>query len=221
MGEVAKRSGRSRALSRDLDLSPAGLEAGNRRARLLFNIYPNPKVNDSNSYALALASVFADFPEAIGQQAIDVLMRRRPFLPTAAEVHKACEEIVAPIARRISRDRLIDEQIRKREELARRDAENARARSEPVTQARSSEKLKEVLTSLAAARPTPKIQRYNRIDCSPDPTDDDAAEHTELHRKLMDKMKAAGLPTDPLESGQGPPPLQQTKRGPTPSRKCG
>lgn len=129
-----------------------GIAAAERLGRALVGSYPAREVNDPRAYALAIASVFADYPEEIGSRAVSGLIRSLKFLPTAADVHEACEALMAPArTRRAMAQRMLREHERR--------AAEAPVERKPVTPEqkatldRELETLKRNLAMPAAAKP--------------------------------------------------------------------
>lgn len=96
-----------------------GLEVGSKLGRMLMGAYSKKEVNDPKIFTYAVASVFADFPEAVGKQAIAAIIRKQKFPPAPAEVNEACQAIVAGIYRkRATAKRMLREHERREKEAA-------------------------------------------------------------------------------------------------------
>lgn len=75
-------------------LRPAGFDAAKACAALLLGSYPASRLNDVDVFTGAILGVFHDYPVDIGRAAVNLLVRRLIFPPTAAEVAGACEDLV-------------------------------------------------------------------------------------------------------------------------------
>lgn len=96
-----------------------GIEVGSKLARALVGCYPAKEVSQPEIFAYAVSSIFADYPEAIGKQAIAAIIRRQKFLPAPAEVNDACQAIVAGIYRKRTRaTKMLREHDRRAREAA-------------------------------------------------------------------------------------------------------
>jgi hypothetical protein len=128
---------------------PCGLKTGTSLAEMLFRCYPGRDAADPKTYALALASVFADYPEPVGRAAIHALIRRLKWLPTAADINEACTGIAGVETQRRNRARRILVEHDRRRAEAEHDAEIERDR--PIVLAR----LREIGGLAAMLRPAP------------------------------------------------------------------
>jgi hypothetical protein len=63
----------------------------------LVGSYPRHSVDDPQTYAEAIVSIFREYPPAIGARAIDAITRRSSFIPTRAELVKECEALMGQL----------------------------------------------------------------------------------------------------------------------------
>lgn len=90
------------------------------RARVLFGCYRKGEANDPETYAAAVAAVLSEYPENIIRAVTDPrcgIPSRSDWLPTVAEVKKACEALYGPVRRTSEWDKQAVEQIQNRARL--------------------------------------------------------------------------------------------------------
>jgi hypothetical protein len=90
-----------------------------KRARLLFGCYRKGDANDPETYVAAITAVLSRFPEDVIKQVTHPakgLPIRTDFLPTVAEVHRACEAIMLPRREAVARDARVKKQLDERGE---------------------------------------------------------------------------------------------------------
>lgn len=82
-----------------------------KTADLLFDLLPPLDVGDPKAFAAATIAILAGYPAEVLDQAVAAIAKRsdRPTLKFITEV---CEELYAPIERRLERERAIDQHRR-------------------------------------------------------------------------------------------------------------
>lgn len=106
-----------------------------KRARLLFGCYRKGDANDPDTYVAAITAVLSRYPEDVIKHVTHPakgLPIRTDFLPTVAEVHRACEAIMTPRREATARSARVKKQLEERDELTprttfARDSAEARA----------------------------------------------------------------------------------------------
>jgi hypothetical protein len=183
---------------------PCGLKRGKELAIFLVGSYPENEIPAPDIYARVMRVVFAEFSQAVGQRAIDRLLLRLKRPPSGAHVHEACDEIagVERMRRNRAKRMLAEHDRRKREED--RNALIEKERSDPDIQAGATERFESMRAIIVEGRSVPKPSSRARVNRGPDPAEADQAEHARLHQQLMEKLKADGLPIEPLEPGERP-----------------
>ena len=112
------------------------------RARLMFGCYRRGDANDPDTYVAAITATLARYPEDIIRDVTHPasgLPVQKDFLPTVAEVYRACEALMAP--RHAAAARKVQEERQRAETL-----EFERRRNTPEQDAY----IREGLTRLAA-----------------------------------------------------------------------
>lgn len=139
-----------RAVLAELPPAGCGLDVGSKLARTLVGCYPKREVNDPQIFTYAVSSIFAEYPEAVGKQAIAEIIRKQKFLPVPAEVEDACKGIVGKIwTRRVAAKKTIREHERRQREAADR-ARLAADLADPEKRAQTEALLAEVMRNLNA-----------------------------------------------------------------------
>ena len=90
-----------------------------RRAAILFGCYRKGDAADPETYAAAVAAVLASFPQPVVYAVTDPLRglpSQSQFLPTVAEVRKACDAIVEREGRAAESDYRVRRQLEERRE---------------------------------------------------------------------------------------------------------
>ncbi len=90
-----------------------------KRARLLFGCYRKGDANDPDTYVAAITAVLSRFPEDVIKHVTHPakgLPIRTDFLPTVAEVHRACEAIMTPRREATAREARVKKQLAERDE---------------------------------------------------------------------------------------------------------
>lgn len=96
-----------------------------KRARLLFGCYRKGDANDPETYVAAITAVLSRYPEDIITDVthpVKGLPIRCDFLPTVAEVYRACEAIMQPRREHKAWREGIEKQIAERKEFEARRA---------------------------------------------------------------------------------------------------
>lgn len=91
-----------------------------KRARLLFGCYRKGDANDPDTYVAAITAVLSRYPEDVIKHVTHPakgLPIRTDFLPTVAEVHRACEAIMMPRREAIERNARVKKQLEERDEF--------------------------------------------------------------------------------------------------------
>lgn len=90
------------------------------RARLLFGCYRKGDANDPETYVAAITAVLSKYPDdVIGAvtHPAEGLPIRCDFIPTVAEVYKACEERMQPRRAHDARRKAVTKQLAERKEI--------------------------------------------------------------------------------------------------------
>lgn len=85
-----------------LDLDRAHREYARVKAAQMFGCFRTGQANDPDLYVAGIAAVLAEYPRKVIDYVTDPrtgLPRKSSFLPSIAEVSRACEEEMAPISR--------------------------------------------------------------------------------------------------------------------------
>lgn len=142
-----------RAVLAEQQPAGCGLEIGAKLGRTLMGAYAKRDVNDPKIFSYAMASIFADFPEAVGKRAIAEIIRTKTFPPAPAEVNDACKAIVAEVYRmRATAKRMLREHDRRAREAAHA-ASVAADREDRETRAALDAQLAETLRKIAVGTP--------------------------------------------------------------------
>src|SRR5882724_5673204 len=106
------------------------------RARLMFGCYRKGDANDPDVYVAALTIVLSGYPEHVIRAMTNPdsgLPSKHTFLPSVAEVKKACEEYIRPEREFQARQVRIKQQLKDREEFDGKLAERAFSKAKPET----------------------------------------------------------------------------------------
>lgn len=105
---------------------PTSPERATYWGKILAGSYPNLKVQDPKTYAIAISSVFAEAPDDLCRRAVDQITRNHEFPPSRAIVHKTLARLRGERMSKIG----VAKAMQREHERRRQEAQEAERRAE-------------------------------------------------------------------------------------------